>query len=164
MNAAGPGQLGPGVRPGVRLGVDVGAVRVGVARSDPRGELAVPVETVRRGPGDVARVRDLVNEYEVVEVIVGLPLTLAGERGVAADHAVAFAQELVAVTGAVSVRLVDERLSTVAATRQMQAAGRDSRSSRKIIDQVAAVVILQQALDTERATGKPPGIDVPLGA
>lgn len=153
------------MRPGVRLGIDVGSVRVGVARSDASATLAVPVETVRRGPGDVQRIAELVGEYEAMEVLVGLPLGLDGRPGAAAEHARRFAVELAAVLpvppgspgSRIPVRLVDERLSTVTATRGLREAGRNSRSGRAVVDQAAAVVIVTYALDSERATGLPCG-------
>lgn len=149
------------MRPGVRLGVDPGDVRVGVAASDPAGVLATPVETVRRGRGDLDRLADLVLERAVVEVVVGLPVGLSGRSGPAADKARALAQGLADLLGArapgVSVRLVDERLSTVSATRGLRERGVRGRRERSVVDQAAAVVILQNALDTERKQGRPPG-------
>lgn len=145
------------MRPGVRIGVDVGSVRIGVARTDLSATLAVPVETVPRGDGDVARIAELVAEYEAVEVVVGLPLALSGRPGKAAAAAQAFAEQLAPAVTPVPVRLVDERLSTVSATRGLREAGRSERSSRSVVDQAAAVVIVQYAVDTERATGRAPG-------
>jgi putative holliday junction resolvase len=149
------------VRRGVRLGIDVGDVRIGVARSDPSGLIATPVETVPRGRGDLTRLRSLVVEEEAVEVVVGLPRSLSGGEGPAAAKARAFAAELTAVlsTGddAVPVRLCDERLSTVTAESVLRDRGTKGRKRRAVVDQAAAVVILQNALETERRTGQPPG-------
>ncbi len=145
------------MRPGVRIGVDVGSVRIGVARTDPSGLLAVPVETVARGEGDLARIAELVDEHGAIEVVVGLPLSMSGKQGQAAAVAQDFARQLVGVVAPVPVRLVDERLSTVSATRDLRAAGRSSRTSRAVVDQAAAVVIVQYAVDSERATGVAPG-------
>jgi putative Holliday junction resolvase len=145
------------VRPGVRLGVDVGSVRVGVARSDPAGLIATPIVTLRKGQGDLDSLAELAAEHEAVEVVVGLPRTLADREGAAADAATAYARLLVQRLPGLSVRLVDERLSTVSAQRGLQASGVGTREGRKVIDQVAAVIILQGALDTERTTGEPPG-------
>jgi len=144
----------------VRLGVDVGTVRIGVASCDPAGLIATPVATVRRGSGDLAELVRLATEREAVEVVVGLPRTLAGREGPAADAAVAFAQRLAGTLGSPPVRLVDERLSTVGAQRDLRASGRDSRQGRSVVDQAAAVIILQAALDEERATGIAPGRQV----
>jgi putative Holliday junction resolvase len=145
-------------RPGVRLGIDVGKARVGVARSDLHGMLATPLETVRRATdgSDLARVAQLVEEYAASEVLVGLPLALSGRATASTDDARGFASRVAAAVGC-PVRLVDERLSTVSANSVLRASGRSQKSSRMIVDQIAAVVILQQALDTERSTGRPPG-------
>jgi putative Holliday junction resolvase len=144
------------VRPGVRLGVDVGTVRIGVARSDRDGLLATPVETVPRGSGDIARILSLATEVDAIELIVGLPLSLAGRATASTDDATGFARRLAAATE-LPVRLVDERLSTVSAHAELRAAGRSQRKSRSVVDQVAAVIIVQHALDFERAAGTPPG-------
>jgi putative Holliday junction resolvase len=145
------------VRTGVRIGIDVGSVRIGVARTDPSGVLAVPVETVARGEGDLARIAESVREHDAMEVVVGLPLSLSGQPGPAAAAAREFAGELAPVVAPVPVRLVDERLSTVTATQGLRAAGRTARSGRAVVDQAAAVVIVQYAVDSERATGVAPG-------
>jgi putative Holliday junction resolvase len=147
------------VRPGVRIGVDVGSVRVGVATCDPAGLIATPVETVRRGRGDLDRLAALVAERAPVEVVVGLPTTLAGRHGPAAEAAEEFARRLAALLAArdVPVRLVDERLSTVDAQRGLRDSGVDTRRGRSVVDQAAAVIILQTALDTERQSGTAPG-------
>ncbi len=144
-------------RRGARLGVDVGRARVGIARSDPDGLLATPVETVPRQAGDpVARVVALAAEHAAVEIVVGLPVNLKGEDTPSTTDARAFAAA-VAAASALPVRLVDERLSTVSAHAALRDSGRTQRSSRRIVDQVAAVVLLQQALDVEKRTGRAPG-------
>ena len=145
------------VRPGVRLGVDVGTVRVGLAASDAAGVLATPVETVRRGRGDLDRIAEVAADRGAVEVVVGLPRSLSGTEGAAAAAAREFATALAGRLSGTPVRLVDERLSTVTATRGMRAAGVSARRGRATVDQAAAVVILQDALDTERSGGTPPG-------
>jgi putative Holliday junction resolvase len=144
------------VRSGARLGVDVGKVRIGVARSDPHGVLATPVETVQRGDGDVERILALADEVDAIEVIVGLPLSLSGETTASTDDAIWFARNLASHT-ALPVRLVDERLTTVSAHAALHASGRSMRQSRSVVDQVAAVIIVQHALDFERTAGTPPG-------
>ena len=145
------------MRSGTRLGIDPGEARIGVARSDPSGFLATPVETVRRGRGDLARIARLVREEEVLEVVVGLPRSLSGGEGPAAEKAREFAVRLAARVAPVPVRLLDERLTTVSAEAMLRDRGRRGQQRRAVVDQVAAVMILQQALDTERATGVPPG-------
>jgi len=132
-------------------------VRIGVARCDPRGQLAVPVETVPRGAGDLARLHELVRASEAVEVVVGLPRSLSGREGPAAHSVREFAGRLADAVAPVPVRLVDERLTTVTAERVLQASGKTGRQRRAVVDQAAAVVILQNALDTERSSGAAPG-------
>jgi putative Holliday junction resolvase len=145
------------MRHGVRLGIDPGDARVGVARSDPTGFLATPVETLRRGKGDLAAIARLVREDEAVEVVVGLPRSLSGGEGPAAAKVRAYATRLAERVAPVPVRLVDERLTTVSAEAMLRDRGRKGQQRRAVVDQAAAVMILQHALDTERATGVPPG-------
>ena len=144
------------MRLGARLGVDVGKVRIGVASSDPHGMLATPVSTVARGDGDVAAILTEAIERAVVEIVIGLPLALSGGDSASTQDARDFAVR-VAEASDIPVRMVDERLSTVSATRALRATGRNSRVSRPVIDQVAAVIILQHALDAERTGGRLPG-------
>jgi putative pre-16S rRNA nuclease len=148
------------VRQGVRIGVDVGSVRVGVARSDPSGVLATPVETVPRDETratDLARIADLVVECEAIEVVVGMPRELSGQLGAAAQAAQKYAVAIAQRVYPVPVRAVDERLSTVTAQRSLRDAGVKGRKHRPVVDQAAAVVILQSALDAERVSGREPG-------
>jgi putative Holliday junction resolvase len=145
------------MRHGVRLGIDPGDARIGVARSDPTGFLATPLETVRRGKGDLARLARLVREEEAVEVVVGLPRSLSGGEGPAAAKTREFASRLAARIAPVVVRLQDERLTTVSAEAMLRDRGKKGAERRAVVDQAAAVLILQHALDTERATGRPPG-------
>lgn len=151
------------MRAGARLGVDVGDVRIGVARSDPSGLLATPVETVARGEGDLGRLAALVAEHEVVEVVVGLPRSLGGGEGPAALKVRDFAGALARRLTPLPVRLCDERLSTVSAEAVLRERGRKGSKRRAVVDQAAAVVILQNALDTERGTGVAPGELVSVG-
>jgi putative Holliday junction resolvase len=143
----------------VRLGIDLGDVRIGVARSDPDGLIATPVETVPRGPGDLGRLARLAREHEALEAVVGLPRSLSGGEGPAAAKARLFAAALAEVLApaGIGVRLCDERLSTVSAEAVLRAQGRKGKRRRAVVDQAAAVVILQNALDTERSTGSPSG-------
>jgi putative Holliday junction resolvase len=137
---------------GRRLGIDVGTVRVGLAISDPTGTLATPLEAVqrRRDESDLDRIADLVMEHEVTEVIVGEPRHLSGASGASAREARAYSRALAGRIGSVPVHLVDERLSTVTAASSLRANGLDSRQQRPVIDQAAAVVILQAYLDAQR--------------
>ncbi|HET9858155.1 MAG TPA: Holliday junction resolvase RuvX [Nocardioidaceae bacterium] len=151
------------MRFGVRVGVDVGDARIGIAQSDPSGMLATPVETVRRGPGDLARIRAIVEEVSAIEVVVGLPRSLSGGEGPAAAKARAFAAEIATAVEPVIVRLCDERLSTVTAEAVLRGQGKKGQKRRAVVDQAAAVVILQNALDTERSSGTAPGETLDLG-
>lgn len=141
------------MRQGRRLGVDVGDVRIGVATCDPGGMIATPLETVAAGDTAIDRLVELASLNEVIEVIVGLPRSLSGREGPAAAKVRTFATSLAARLAPVPVRLVDERMSTMAAEGQLRASGRPGRKKRAVIDQVAATVILQSALDIERAQG-----------
>jgi putative Holliday junction resolvase len=147
--------VNPADRRGRRLGIDVGSVRVGVALCDPDGVLATPLATVARdadGDSDLRTIAGLVGEHEAVEVVVGLPRTLAGRDGPAAQAAREFAAALGEVLGdQVPVVLADERLTTVVATRQLRASGRPGRRQRAVVDQAAAVAILQGWLDARRS-------------
>lgn len=145
---------------GVRLGVDVGTVRVGVSRSDPDGLLASPVSTVLRdkrpdrcdtpGASDLVALADFVKEYDAVEVVVGLPITLSGRESFAARDARTYAARLAELIKPVPVVLTDERLSTAAATRRLSDRGVRGRRRRTVVDQAAAVEILQTWLDARR--------------
>ncbi|MDQ3903896.1 MAG: Holliday junction resolvase RuvX [Actinomycetota bacterium] len=148
----------PGIR-GRSLGVDVGEVRIGVALSDPDGILATPLVTLSRdrsGGKDLDELAMMVAEHEVVEVVVGLPRTLAGRDGPAARAAADYARALAVRLGSrVAVRLTDERLTTVSATRMLAERGVRGRKQRAVVDQAAAVEILQGWLDARRTNRTP---------
>ncbi|WP_245159072.1 Holliday junction resolvase RuvX [Blastococcus sp. TF02A-35] len=148
-----PRRAGAAPARGRVLGVDVGTVRVGLALSDPTGTLASPLETLRRAKdgSDLDRLVTLVAEHEVTEVVVGEPRHLSGASGASAVDAGNYAQELADRIADVPVHMVDERLSTVTAASHLREGGIDSRRQRPVIDQAAAVVILQQYLDSRRA-------------
>ena len=145
------------MRPGVRLGIDFGSVRIGVASSDPGGLLASPLQTVRRGRGDLDQIARLAATRRVTEIVVGLPTSLSGSAGQAADQARYFAETLAGVVAPIPVRLVDERFTTVIAHAALAQGGRNSRERRTVIDEAAAALLLQGALDAERQTGVAPG-------
>ncbi|MGX7829242.1 Holliday junction resolvase RuvX [Actinokineospora sp. 24-640] len=147
-----PGADDPGR--GRRLAVDVGSVRVGVALSDPAPVLATPLVTLsrdERSRKDLDQLAALVTEHEVVEVVVGLPRTLAARHGAAAEAAVAYAADLADRIAPVPVRLVDERLTTVSASRMLSQRGVRGKKQRAVVDQAAAVEILQGWLDARAA-------------
>jgi putative Holliday junction resolvase len=143
---------------GRRLGVDVGKVRVGVALSDPDGILASPLVTVPRDmgaaadsvPADIAELARLVREHEAVQVVVGLPVRLDGSEGIAAIDIRAYAERLARAVGHVPVVLADERMSTVVASRRLAERGVRGKRQRAVVDQAAAVEILQSWLDAQR--------------
>lgn len=141
--------------PGRRLGVDVGAVRVGVALSDPAPMLATPLVTLKRdeaGGSDLAQLAELVTEHDVVEVVVGLPKTLAGRHGSAAEIAQSYGAALAERIAPVPVRFADERLTTVTASRMLSQRGVKGKKQRAVVDQAAAVEILQAFLDSRGKT------------
>ncbi|SFT96446.1 putative holliday junction resolvase [Actinopolyspora lacussalsi subsp. righensis] len=149
-NRGGTGRDRKDPGPGRRICVDVGQARVGVAVSDPAPILASPLTTLKRDKSrksDLDELAELVREYEVVEIVVGLPVTLAGRHGPAADMARSYSDALDARTGDVPVRLSDERLTTVTATKVLSDRGIRGRRQRDVVDQAAAVEILQSWLD-----------------
>ncbi len=148
------------MRPGRRLGIDVGQARVGLAVCDPSGVFATPVRTLSRdltGQTDLTEIAQLATELAVLEIVVGLPLLLSGDEGQAARLARSYARELAVLVAPTPVRLVDERLTTVTAHKRLRDSGVPGRGQRAVVDQAAAVVILQSALDTETVSGRPPG-------
>ena len=145
------------MRAGKRLAIDVGSVRIGVASCDPGGVLAAPLATVRRGRGDLEEISRLCVEHAAIEVVVGLPTTLAGKAGTAAADARSFASDLAGRVDPVPVRLVDERFTTTLAHSALRAGGRDGRQRRETVDKAAAALLLQSALDAERQSGTPAG-------
>jgi putative holliday junction resolvase len=145
------------VRGGVRLAVDVGSARVGVARSDPGGFLASPLTVVPAGAGAKGEIVALAAAADAIEVIVGLPTSLSGREGPAAAGARTFALDLAERLTPIPVRMVDERFTTTQAHDALRRGGKDSRARRQVVDAAAAAVLLQAALDTERATGRPAG-------
>jgi putative Holliday junction resolvase len=158
--AVDPRRAGEPWQRGRRLGVDVGKVRVGVALCDPDGILATPLRTLARDatvgaegtPTDITDLASLVREHEVVGVVVGLPVTLAGTDGLAAQEVRRYAAVLSDLIAPVPVHLADERMSTVVASRRLSERGVRGRRQRTVVDQVAAVEILQTWLDARRRT------------
>jgi putative holliday junction resolvase len=145
------------MRLGVRLGVDPGSVRIGVARSDPSGIIATPMTVVRRGKGDLDALASLAAAEEAIEILVGLPTSLSGREAAAAAAARRFAAALAGRVAPVPVRLVDERFTTATAHDALRAGGKDSRARRQTVDAAAAAVLLGAALESERRTGSVPG-------
>ncbi|CAB4620351.1 unannotated protein [freshwater metagenome] len=132
---------------GVRLACDVGSVRIGIAKSDFHGILATPLDAIPAGDSSITQVNSLIDEYEAIELIVGLPLMMNGTEGASAQMARDWATQLEAQTS-IPIRMVDERLTTVQAQRGLHAAGRTVKNSRASIDSASAVVLLQSVLDS----------------
>jgi len=141
----------------VRLAIDIGSVRIGVARCDSGGRLASPLAMVPRGRGDLDAIARLVADDNVIEIIAGLPVGLSGREGQAAADARTFAARLAGRVTPVPVRLVDERFTTVIAHDALRQTGSDARGRRPKVDSAAAALLLQGALDLERSTGQPAG-------
>ena len=148
------------MRSGVRLGIDVGTVRIGIAISDPQGLLATPLQTLDRTDSAwLEHLEALCSEHKIIEIIVGLPLSLSGTSTSSTNDAVSVAREL-SESMSCSIRLIDERYTTTSAHSTMKFLGKKQKNTRSYIDQVAAVSILQHGLDMERNLNRAPGIDV----
>jgi putative Holliday junction resolvase len=150
------------VRPGRRLAVDVGKVRVGLAISDFHGILASPLQNVTRQTDNLETVRliqaAIANE-DILEIYVGLPVAMSGNATASTDDAIALATVLASEVNQ-SVRMIDERLTTVSATAALRSSGKNSKEGRKVIDQVAATMILEQALAIEKNSNRTPGTEL----
>jgi putative Holliday junction resolvase len=147
------------VRSGRRLAIDVGKVRIGVAACDFHGILASGVETVARTQDQasaISRLVVLVAEIDPIEIYVGLPVSMQGQTTESTKDAIQFAKQLAQAVSS-EVRFIDERMTTVTAANALRSSGRDSKSGRKIIDQIAATVILEAALEQEKGSGRQPG-------
>ena len=147
------------MRTGRRLAIDVGKVRIGVAASDFHAILASGLETVPRGDDletSLRRIVELVSEIDPIEIYVGLPVSMSGNHSASTNDALDFARQLSTLVQ-VDVRLIDERMTTVTAAGALKMSGRDSKSGRQIIDQIAATIILEQAIEQEKRTGEKPG-------
>ena len=141
---------------GIRLGIDPGRARIGLAMSDRDGLLAMPLETVAVDSNEIDRVLTVIAEHDVSTVIVGLPLSLSGRWTASTRDAYELAQAIDERVD-IAVRMIDERLTTTTAQSALRSSGRSQRAGRSVIDQIAAVTLLQQALDTERQSGRPAG-------
>lgn len=141
---------------GIRLGIDPGRARIGLAMSDRDGLLAMPLETVAVDSSEIDRIAAVIAEHDVSTVIVGLPLSLSGRWTASTRDAYELAQAIDERVD-IAVRMIDERLTTTTAQSALRSSGRSQRAGRSVIDQIAAVTLLQQALDTERQSGRPAG-------
>jgi putative Holliday junction resolvase len=150
------------VRSGRRLAVDVGKVRVGLAISDFHGILASPLQNVARQTDDNETIRLIsaaTEDQDLLEIYVGLPVSMSGNATASTEDAVLLAN-LLALATDVPVRMIDERLTTVSASAALRSSGKNSKDGRKVIDQIAATMILEQALAIEKNTGREPGIEL----
>ncbi len=147
------------MRLGRRLAIDVGTVRIGVAACDAECIIASGLQTVSRGP-EVAQAIDslliLIAEVNPIEIYVGLPANLSGSHSPSTLDAISFAKELQGRTS-IQIRFIDERLTSVSANSNLRASGKNSKNSRHVVDQVAATIILEQALSIEKSGGLVPG-------
>ena len=150
------------MRSGRRLAVDVGKVRVGLAISDFHGILASPLQNVARQPENEITSRlilDAIADEEILEIYVGLPVSMTGRASASTDDAINLATALQAATS-IPVRMIDERLTTVSASAALRSSGKNSKDGRKVIDQIAATMILEQALSIEKNTDRVPGTEL----
>ena len=131
------------------LGIDLGGKRIGIAISDNDGKVATPLQVLTRSKNtkeDHKKINDLVSEWEAEFVVVGMPYSLNGDKGPAAKAVEKEVEELASVVS-VPVDVHDDRLTTVIAAQELSLQGLDNKRQRKVIDQVAASVILQSWLD-----------------
>ena len=150
------------MRSGRRLAVDVGKVRVGLAISDFHGILASPLQNIARQAEDAETIRLIkaaIAEEDILEIYVGLPVSMSGGSTASTEDAVTIATSL-AEAVEIPVRMIDERLTTVSASAALRSSGKNSKDGRKVIDQIAATMILEQALSIEKNTDRAPGIEL----
>jgi putative holliday junction resolvase len=148
------------MRQGKRLGIDVGSVRIGLASCDADGILASPLPALKRSSDNevlIVEIKNLVAELEIIEVVIGDPISMSGNITSSTSDARQLASEIAAAIN-VPVRLVDERLTTVSAQAKLRQSGKDTREAKTLIDSASAVEILEHALTTERSTGNAPGV------
>jgi len=143
-------------RLGRRIAIDFGAARIGVAISSIDGIIASPLATIPNNDSAIRAIEELLAEHELLEIYVGLPLNLQGERTLSTEAALTFAHQL-AVSGVANLRMLDERMSTRAAQSQLHASGKNTKQSRSVIDAAAASLILESAIAFEKSTGRLPG-------
>lgn len=148
------------MRKGIRYAIDFGDARVGLAKSDIDGILAVPVATLKNDQELIKNILKEVNETGCLEIYVGLPKHLSGAIGQSATKALNFAHQLAKALSSVSVRMMDERLTTTSASARLSESGLNTREQKSMIDQVAAIELLEQALEFEKRNNQVPGKDL----
>ncbi|MBN1881844.1 MAG: Holliday junction resolvase RuvX [Deltaproteobacteria bacterium] len=132
------------------LGLDVGEKRIGVAVTDPTGIFTQPISTIMRGTDDIEKILDLVREYDITEVVVGLPVNMNGTLGPGAQKVQEFAQRLEAVL-TIPIVFEDERLTTSMAERMMIDADVSRKKRKRSVDKIAAAIILEGRLEKIKA-------------
>jgi putative holliday junction resolvase len=148
------------MRKGKRLAIDVGSVRIGLASCDADAILSSPLPALKRSSNlteVVTAIKELVADLQIIEVIVGDPVSMSGGVTSSTTDARELAAEI-ALAISIPVRLVDERLTTVSAQAKLRQSGKDSRDAKSFIDSASAVEILEQALNSERSSGNAPGV------
>ena len=148
------------MRKGIRYAIDFGDARVGLAKSDIDGILAVPVATIENNQELIKKIIEHVTGSGCMEIYVGLPKNLSGAIGQAANKAINFAQQLAKALPDISMRMMDERLTTTSASARLSESGVNTRQQKGMIDQVAAIELLEQALEFEKRNNQVPGIDL----
>ena len=148
------------MRKGIRYAIDFGDARVGFAKSDIDAIMAVPVATIKNDQNLLKNIIEHINETGCVEIYVGLPKHLSGAIGQSANKAINFAQQLSKQLPDISIRMMDERLTTSSASARLQESGVNTRAQKGLIDQAAAIELLEQALDFEKRNNQIPGQDL----
>ena len=137
---------------GVRLAIDVGTTRIGVARCDREHLLAVPVQTVSAGDSAILEISQIAKELQAELIYVGKPVSLGDRHTISTEMAIQFALELQGESE-IPVRLLDERLTSVSAQTKLHESGKKAKDFKSVIDQVAAVILLDHAMAIEKTTG-----------
>ena len=148
------------MRKGIRYAIDYGDQRIGLAKSDVDAIMAVPVATIKNDEFALKNLLEHLNETGYLDIYIGLPKHLSGVLGQSALKAQEFARKLSAEIDVDSIRMLDERLTTTSASARLQESGVNTRNQKSIIDQAAAVELLEFALDSEKRTGNIPGLKI----
>ena len=130
------------------LGIDHGDSRIGLAISDQLGSFAHPYRTLQSGPRAIDEIRAIIGREEISEIVIGMPKNMDGTLGSSAAKARSFGEQLAFVLPGIKILFWDERLTTQEAQRALHAVGKNTKQSRKMIDQVAAQILLQNYLDS----------------
>ena len=135
---------------GRRIAFDYGDVRIGVAVSDPDSILCSPLTTLQTADKKLGvKIQEILQEHEPVQIFVGRPALLSGVDGIASEKAMVFVEQLKNLTS-MPIDLIDERMSTISAARNLRDSGKSAKDSKSSIDMAAAVAILEFALEIEK--------------